>query len=303
MPACTRSTPAPTSPTSWAAPMPCAWPVTDDMKNPRALPARHRQGLLRRRRRRRRARRHPTRSPTTRSRRSTSSTTRYEAVTDLEDALSDRVVIHDELGTNSSYTWNLLDRGDRRRRRAGLRQCRPHRQRALRPAAADPDGDGTACRRRRAAAVRRRHHAVLGHPDPPHPQGDDRGHARHPRAPDPRGRTGRRRRVRLQAQRVRRGAAVRGAGPQARHARCAGTRRARRTPWRPSRAAGRSRTSSWPPTPTASSPRCGCASSPTWAPTCSWSRPASRCSARSSTPACTTCPRRTTSRAPRCSPR
>jgi aerobic carbon-monoxide dehydrogenase large subunit len=29
------------------------------------------------------------------------------AVTDLEDALSDRVVIHEELGTNTSYTWDL----------------------------------------------------------------------------------------------------------------------------------------------------------------------------------------------------
>ena len=29
------------------------------------------------------------------------------AVVDLEDALSDRVVIHEELGTNASYTWPL----------------------------------------------------------------------------------------------------------------------------------------------------------------------------------------------------
>ena len=31
-----------------------------------------------------------------------------EAVIDLEDALSDRVIVHEELGTNTSYTWNLL---------------------------------------------------------------------------------------------------------------------------------------------------------------------------------------------------
>jgi carbon-monoxide dehydrogenase large subunit len=31
-----------------------------------------------------------------------------EAVIDLEDALSDRVVIHDDIGTNESYTWPLL---------------------------------------------------------------------------------------------------------------------------------------------------------------------------------------------------
>jgi len=91
----------------WTAPMPCAWPVTEDMKNPAHYPI-------------------------------ASDTVHYvgdgvavvlaetdaiahdaieaidvqyealEAVTDLEDALSDRVVLHEELGTNSSYTWPLL---------------------------------------------------------------------------------------------------------------------------------------------------------------------------------------------------
>ncbi len=91
----------------WAAPMPCAWPVSDDMLNPPHHPI-------------------------------ATDTVHYvgdgvavvladtdaiahdaieaidvtydplEAVTDLEDALSDRVLVHDELGTNSSYTWNLL---------------------------------------------------------------------------------------------------------------------------------------------------------------------------------------------------
>ncbi|MEX2628059.1 MAG: xanthine dehydrogenase family protein molybdopterin-binding subunit [Ilumatobacteraceae bacterium] len=90
----------------WAAPMPCAWPVTDDMKNPAHHPL-------------------------------ATDTVCYvgdgvacvladsdaaahdaldaidveyeplEAVTDLTDALSDRVVVHDELGTNTSYTWAL----------------------------------------------------------------------------------------------------------------------------------------------------------------------------------------------------
>ena len=32
----------------------------------------------------------------------------HRAVIDLEAALSDDVVIHDELGTNASYTWPLL---------------------------------------------------------------------------------------------------------------------------------------------------------------------------------------------------
>ena len=91
----------------WASPMPCAWPVTADMKSPAHYPlavskacyvgdgvacvlatsdaaARDALDLIE---------------------------VDYEplpAVVDLEDALSDRVVIHDELGTNSSYTWDLV---------------------------------------------------------------------------------------------------------------------------------------------------------------------------------------------------
>ena len=145
-------------------------------------------------------------------------------------------------------------RGHRGRRRRGVRRRRLHGQRALRPAAPAPDGDGAARRRRRAAAVRRRHHALLGDPDPAHPQGDDGDHARHPRAPGARRRPGRRRRLRLEAQRVRRGAAVHGARPASTACPCAGTRRAPRTPRPRSTAAARSSTSTSPPTPTASSP-------------------------------------------------
>ena len=94
----------------WAAPMPCAWPVTADMKNPAHYPvavgkaayvgdavavvlatsevaARDAIELI---------------------------DVQYEslpAVVDLEDALSDRVVIHDELGTNKSYQWDLKIEG------------------------------------------------------------------------------------------------------------------------------------------------------------------------------------------------
>ncbi|GAC1315218.1 MAG: molybdopterin-dependent oxidoreductase [Acidimicrobiales bacterium] len=90
----------------WAAPMPCAWAVTEDMKNPPHFPL-------------------------------AVGTVNYvgdgvavvlaesayaakdameaivveyeplEAVVDLEDALSDRVLVHEELGTNISYTWEL----------------------------------------------------------------------------------------------------------------------------------------------------------------------------------------------------
>ncbi len=94
----------------WGAPMPCAWPVTADMKNPAHYPlavskaayvgdgvacvlatsdvaARDAIELI---------------------------DVQYEAlgaVVDLEDALSDRIVIHDELGTNKSYQWDLKIEG------------------------------------------------------------------------------------------------------------------------------------------------------------------------------------------------
>ena len=45
----------------FAGPLPCAWPVTEDIKAPAALAARPRQGALRRRRRRGRRRREPRR--------------------------------------------------------------------------------------------------------------------------------------------------------------------------------------------------------------------------------------------------
>jgi aerobic carbon-monoxide dehydrogenase large subunit len=90
----------------WGAPMPCAWPVTADMKNPPHYPVAQEKAcyvgdavavviahddavahdaldLI---------------------------DVQYEqlpAVIDLEDALSDRVVIHEDLGTNKSYTWDL----------------------------------------------------------------------------------------------------------------------------------------------------------------------------------------------------
>jgi carbon-monoxide dehydrogenase large subunit len=91
---------------AWAAPMPCAWAVTAEMKNPEHFPvavekacyvgdivavvvAESRYAL----------------------RDATSAViVDYDplpAVVGLEDALSDRVVIHETLGTNSSYTWTL----------------------------------------------------------------------------------------------------------------------------------------------------------------------------------------------------
>ena len=203
---------------TWAAPMPCAWPVTDDMKNPTHYPlavhTAHYSGdgvavVL-------------AESDAIARDAIEAIDVQYEpleAVTDLEDASSDRVIVHEELGTNTSYTWNLLieeQEGDVQR---AFDAATYTVQRAVRAAAAAADGDGAARRGGDAAAVRRRHDAVLVHPGAAHPEGDDGDHARHPRAPDARRRPGRRRWVRRQAQRLRRGTAVRGAGPQARHAR------------------------------------------------------------------------------------
>ena len=91
----------------WAAPLPCAWPVTDDMKNPDHFPvaqgkANHVGDIVA----------------------VVVATTRYaaadglegvlvdyeplEAVVTVEDAESDRVVIHDDLGTNVAYEWPLI---------------------------------------------------------------------------------------------------------------------------------------------------------------------------------------------------
>ena len=91
----------------WKAAMPCAWPVTEDMKNPphypahrdAALPGRRRRGRARRdaragkgrgRARRGRLRRRSTRSSTSRRRSRTA-----------------RTLVHPDLGTNECYVWRL----------------------------------------------------------------------------------------------------------------------------------------------------------------------------------------------------
>ena len=95
---------------SWG-PLPCAWPVTDDMKNPAHLPiavdkANYVGDVVA----------------------VVLADDRYraadavalvevdyeplDAVVDLEDALADSTVIHDDLGTNSSYTWELTPDAD-----------------------------------------------------------------------------------------------------------------------------------------------------------------------------------------------
>ena len=90
----------------WAGPMPCAWPVVDDMKSPAHFPltadkARYVGDAV----------------AVVVAESSVAAKDAAEAVVvdydvlpavvDLEDSLSDRVVINDDLGTNLAYTWEL----------------------------------------------------------------------------------------------------------------------------------------------------------------------------------------------------
>ena len=95
----------------WAGPMPCAWPVTEDMKNPPHYPVATGTAcyvgdgvacVL-------------ATSATAARDAAELVDVQYEpmeAVVDLEDALSDRVVIHTDLGTNKSYQWDLKIEGE-----------------------------------------------------------------------------------------------------------------------------------------------------------------------------------------------
>ena len=94
----------------WAGPMPCAWPVTADMKNPAHYPLAVTKAAYA--------------GDGVACVLATSDAAAHDAidaidvtyealpaVIDLNDALSDAVVIHDELGTNKSYTWDLKVEG------------------------------------------------------------------------------------------------------------------------------------------------------------------------------------------------
>jgi carbon-monoxide dehydrogenase large subunit len=91
----------------WAAPMPCAWPVTKDMKNPAHHPIAVDKvcyvgdGVA------------AVLATSDAAARDALEAIQVDyaplpAVIDLEDALADTTVIHESLGTNVSYTWPLL---------------------------------------------------------------------------------------------------------------------------------------------------------------------------------------------------
>ena len=90
----------------WAQPLPCAWPVTDDMRNPAHLPV---------------AVEHAryvgdavavvvAESAYVAQDAAAAVEVDYEvlpAVVDLEDAAADRALVHPDLSTNIAYTWEL----------------------------------------------------------------------------------------------------------------------------------------------------------------------------------------------------
>src|SRR5438093_3077058 len=91
----------------WGGPMPCAWPVTPDMKNPEHFPVALETACY-------------VGDAVAVVVADTEAVARdaadavvvdYDvlpAVVDLEDALANRTLVHEELGTNVSYTWELI---------------------------------------------------------------------------------------------------------------------------------------------------------------------------------------------------
>ncbi|HEX9993333.1 MAG TPA: xanthine dehydrogenase family protein molybdopterin-binding subunit [Acidimicrobiales bacterium] len=127
---------------AWAAPMPCAWPVTADMKAPEHHPVAGDKAcyvgdivavVVA-------DSRYAARDATE------AVDVTYEelpAVVDLEDAKSDRVVIHDALGTNTSYVWELTPDAaavDQAFADARYRVSETYLQQRLIPAAMEPRG-------------------------------------------------------------------------------------------------------------------------------------------------------------------
>jgi carbon-monoxide dehydrogenase large subunit len=127
---------------AWANPMPCAWPVTEDMKAPDHWPVAV-----------------DTANYAGDAVAVVVADSRYAAadavdavavdyepldpVVDLEDALSDRVLVHEGLGTNRSYTWTLApepDAVDRAFAEAAHTVQERYVQQRLIPAAMEPRG-------------------------------------------------------------------------------------------------------------------------------------------------------------------
>ena len=135
------------------------------------------------------------------------------AVTDVEKALdAGAPLVHDDVAENRCYTWSLAGR----RARQGLRRGGPYGEGPVPPAEADPGPDGAARRRVRGLAGDRRRHGRHVDAGAAHHAHRLHARARDPRGQDPGDRAGRRRRLRLEDGRVRRGHARHHLRPQTR---------------------------------------------------------------------------------------
>ena len=193
----------------WAAPLVCAWPVTDDIKMSEHWPARQGQGAPRGRRRRRGG----GRDPRPRQGRRRAGRGRLGAA-----AGRDRPARRDG-GRRPARARRLRhQRVERLGLREGqlarspqvvqalLRRPRPREDQAPLPAAAaHPERHGAARGGRGAERGDGRVHDVHRQPDPPHRADRPGHHLRHRRGQAARGGPGRGRRLRIEARHVRRG--------------------------------------------------------------------------------------------------
>ena len=178
-----------------------------------------------------------------------------DAVADAQAALADGApLVHEEFGTNRCYTWKL-DAGDVD---AAVRRGRRHGHRALPPEPPDPERDRAAGGLRPAASGERRVHDVVDDAGAAHRSGHAERRPGHPRVEAARDRAGRRRRLRLEAQRVRRKRRWRSPSRAGWSGRSSGPRPAPRATCRRSTVATSSRRSSSPRQPKGRSRRSGC---------------------------------------------
>ena len=258
--------------------MPCAWPVTEEMKNPPHYPltdvARYQgDGVA---------------VVIAESRAQAKDAAELveidweplDAIVDVAKALEDGAPLaHPDLGTNECYVWRLdTDATGQAIEDADVVVDAP-----LLPAAADPERD-RAARRARRPRDDGRLHALLGDADPAHPAPARSGDARHARDEAARRRARRRRRLRLEARRLRGGAPRDRARPPARPARQVDRGALGELPRDDPRPRLRHRVHASARRRTARSPIAARGSRRRWARTSSSSRPASRCSGRGSTP-------------------
>ena len=161
--------------------LPCAWPVTEDMKLPAHPPmavdkVRHAGD--------------PVAVVVARDRAAAVDAAEkvvvdYDplpAVVDLEDALTDEVLVHDDLGTNKTYFFSMPTGADIDETFAGADVVVKRRflQQRLLPTPLEPARHGVP-----AVGGVGRVHPLLGDAGTPHPPAHDRRHHRHPGAEGP----------------------------------------------------------------------------------------------------------------------